>query len=479
MSKEIQKIDKKSSEPQVPTSKETGENENNMFTICPDCNSLIEILSINENNSSLEYKCLNEKMKHTEKTNFIITIEEYLNKIKENRDNIIDEIKDKCYIENHNLNNYVSYCLDCKCHLCDECLKSKEHINHRKSNMPEIQPTEEELKVIKEVINDYKKEEKDLENKEKEKTEEMDKLLKQEKEEIKNNYDNKIKDSEKKEQEETKENENKYLSDIENIKIEYEEKLTIRKNQYLKNKDKIRDKFKLIYEKLEDELNLKIRKLIENYDAAKQNLGFIDKMKNNKNMLELNEIIYNTYDNYANNYYSSMNINNLLLYYSSNIEINNKMRNILGNKYDKIINIRKTKIKEEKLIKLEEELQKTKEDNKKLNEENKKLEKRLIDIIKENKRIFKEEKQKMNEIFKEFNNMNKELKDNKELSEMNENLTQKIKDYQTQINNYELGIILIEDNIKFGKELNRVRKENEKIKLNNALEQNVILIFKL
>jgi len=68
-------------------------------------------------------------------------------------------------------------------------------------------------------------------------------------------------------------------------------------------------------------LNLKIRKLIENYDAAKQNLGFIDKMKSKKNMLELNEIIYNTYDNYENNYYSSMSINNLLLYYSSNIEI--------------------------------------------------------------------------------------------------------------------------------------------------------------
>ena len=176
MSKEIQKIEKNSSEPQVPTSKKAGENENNIFTICPDCGSLIEISSINENNSSIEYKCLNEKKNHTEKTKFAITIEEYLKKIKGNKTNKIDEIKDKCFIENHNLNKYVSYCLDCRCHLCDECLKSKEHINHRKSNMPEIQPTEEELKVIKEVINDYKKEEKDLENKEKEKIEEMDKL---------------------------------------------------------------------------------------------------------------------------------------------------------------------------------------------------------------------------------------------------------------------------------------------------------------
>ena len=82
MSKEIQKIDKNSNEVQVPTSKESSENENNIFTICPECGSLIEILSINENNLSFEYKCLNEKKKHTEKTNFIITIEEYLKNIK-------------------------------------------------------------------------------------------------------------------------------------------------------------------------------------------------------------------------------------------------------------------------------------------------------------------------------------------------------------------------------------------------------------
>ena len=224
-----------------------------------------------------------------------------MKKIKENRTNKIDEIKVKCFIENHNLNNYVSYCLDCKCLLCNECLKSKDHLNHRKNNMPEIQPTEEELKVIKEVINNYKKEEKELENANKEKTKELDILLQKEKEEEKNNYDKKIKDNEKKEKEEIKENENKYLSDVENIKKECEEKLKIRKKQYLEDKEKIIDKFKLIYEKLKDELDLKMRKLIENIDATKQNLGFIVKMKNKKNMWELNEIIYNTYDYYTNN----------------------------------------------------------------------------------------------------------------------------------------------------------------------------------
>ena len=166
MSKEIQKIENNSSEAPLPTPKE-GETEevlNNKLTICPDCGSSIEILSINENNSSIEYKCLNEKNNHSNKINFKVAIKDYLEKIKECKENKIDKLKDKCQIEDHNLNNYFSYCYDCKCHLCVECLKSREHINHRKSNLIEIQPREEEIKLIKEVINDYRNENKKLEN---------------------------------------------------------------------------------------------------------------------------------------------------------------------------------------------------------------------------------------------------------------------------------------------------------------------------
>jgi hypothetical protein len=181
----MSKIENNSSEAPTPEG-ETEELINNNFIICPDCGSSIEILSINEDNLSIEYRCLNEKKKHKE-TKFTKTIEEYL-KIKENRDNNYDEIKDKCHIENHNLNNYVSYCLDCRCHLCNECLKSKEHINHRKSNMIEIQPIEEEITLIKVVIDDLRKEKEKLEKKEKEETEEIDNSLKKEINEEENIY---------------------------------------------------------------------------------------------------------------------------------------------------------------------------------------------------------------------------------------------------------------------------------------------------
>ena len=185
----------------LPNHKESGETEellNNNFTICSDCGSSIEILSISENNSFIEYKCLNEKNKHSDKTHFKEAIKVYLEKIKELKENKIDELKDRCHIENHNLNNYVSYCLDCRCHLCVECLKKREHINHRKSNMIEIKPVEKELELIKEVIKYCKNERKGLEDKKKKHEEEINKSLNQKKEEKEKEYKIKLKDNEEK-----------------------------------------------------------------------------------------------------------------------------------------------------------------------------------------------------------------------------------------------------------------------------------------
>jgi len=477
-----QKIENNSSETSTPGEiGETEELKNNNFTICPNCGSSIEILSINEN--KIEYRCLNEKMKHTKDTKFTKTIEEYLSNMTKNKDNKFDEIKDKCHIKNHNLNNYVSYCLDCKCHLCNECLKSKEHINHRKSNVIEIQPIEEEIKLIKQVLDDLRKKKKNLEDKKKEKNEEIDKSLAKEIEEEENAYKRKKNDNKKKEKLEKEDNENKYLSDVENIKKEYEEKLKIRKNKYLEYNEKIIVKFKLIYEKLKAEFELKKKKLNENCELTKLNLGFMDKIKNNENMLKLNEIIYNTYDNYKNNYYNSMSINNLLLYYNKNTEINNKMREMLGNKYDIIINIRNKKFNEDIQKKLTEELNKTKEEeNKKLDKKNKDLENRL-NVLEENNRKLKEEKQRMNEIInkkiEELNKMNQELiKQNKELFKKNEILIKKINKYEKQINNYETEKkYMKEKDNKLEKDLNKskedfneIKEENEKLKLNNFPE---------
>ena len=86
---------------------------NNIYYNCDKCSSLIEIISINEDTDSIEFKCLNEEKKHGKR---IIKIKEYIENMKKyNQKNINSDI---CTIHNQN-NKFVSYCLGCNCHLCN------------------------------------------------------------------------------------------------------------------------------------------------------------------------------------------------------------------------------------------------------------------------------------------------------------------------------------------------------------------------
>ena len=122
---------------------------NNIYYNCDKCSSLIEIISINEDTDSIEFKCLNEEKKHGKR---IIKIKEYIENMKKYNQKSLNS--DICNIHNHN-NIFASYCLDCNCHLCNDCLKTRTHINHQKINIIEIMPIQEELNIIKEVIADY------------------------------------------------------------------------------------------------------------------------------------------------------------------------------------------------------------------------------------------------------------------------------------------------------------------------------------
>ena len=76
---------------EAPLPKETIElKENNDLIICPECSSIIEIISINEENNIIEYRCIKENK------NYIISIKEYLEKIKLNKEKNIEELKDRC-----------------------------------------------------------------------------------------------------------------------------------------------------------------------------------------------------------------------------------------------------------------------------------------------------------------------------------------------------------------------------------------------
>ena len=265
---------------------------------CPECSSLIEILSIKEDN--LEFKCVsNENHCNTLKIN------NYLEKMKQYIDK--KNLNDKC--EKHS-KEYRVYCFDCKCHLCKECLKTKIHKKHQRVLIEEEeQPTEEELNIIKNKIEYYKDKIKNIkENK-----------INQFKNELKNN---KIKENKRTKQiikvnkikkiKELKSNKDKYIDDINEIKRKYETEKKLRKIKYETDNNNINNKYKIIYNK---EIILNKNKIKELNIIYNKN---IDNIKNDKeinellNLKRLNELIINTYNICNNNYYYCININNII-----------------------------------------------------------------------------------------------------------------------------------------------------------------------
>ena len=98
----------------------------NDLLVCPECSSSIEIINLDEVNNMLEFKCSKNNHKNNK-----ISIAQYLKNTEKNQ-NIknLNEFKDKCDI--HKNNHYISYCFDCKNHLCNECIQNGKHINHKK-----------------------------------------------------------------------------------------------------------------------------------------------------------------------------------------------------------------------------------------------------------------------------------------------------------------------------------------------------------
>ena len=202
-----------------------------------------------------------------------------------NNKNINDEI---CNVHNK---KYESYCSDCKKHLCKECLKSKEHIVHIKYNLIEFHHNENDLKEIQNNIKYYENKIENLENEKLNKTKELNNKLKEAKEKLQNEIDNINKEND--------ENiNNKYKTEIDNLD-----------NDYIKEIQK---------------------------------LDFNKKIENTSYLKRLNEIIYNTYNMHNNNYFNSINVNNLLTHKEKNkIDINKGDKIIKKKKALKKMNLNK------------------------------------------------------------------------------------------------------------------------------------------
>ena len=124
-----------------------------IYYICTECPSSIEILSINEKECIFEFRCI--KNNHKKK----MPIKEYLNKMKDIKDTNIN--KDICI--HHQYLKYEYYCSDCNKHLCKECLESRNHISHNKNIILEIKPNQKELNQIENIIKYYEEKKEHLE----------------------------------------------------------------------------------------------------------------------------------------------------------------------------------------------------------------------------------------------------------------------------------------------------------------------------
>jgi hypothetical protein len=116
---------------------------------------------------------------------------------------------------------------------------------------------------------------------------------------------------------------------------------------------------------------IKIEKLDKKYKNEINKYEFEKRIEDYDKILRINKIVYNSYNKYNNNYFNSVNINSLLIYYINDQNINDNIIKIkLKDKYDEITNIIKQKRNEEKKMKEEanEKIEKEKIKDKEIDE---------------------------------------------------------------------------------------------------------------
>ena len=319
---------------EIPTAATISEEneDNNLYYNCPECPSLIEILSIDEKNNNIEYNCLNKKYFHGKN---IIKIPEYLTKMRKFNSQRIN--KDTCDLHSskYSNNEYISYCFDCNYHLCNECLKTRTHINHIKNNIIEIKPMKEELKIIEEIIKDYSV---NLDTIRKEKYNE-EKIIEEEINIKKNKEYERIEKilelNNREEKEEMRINKEQYMKDIEEIKRRYEEEMKQRKLEYLNENKNISNKYKYLNEKENTLYKIRIEHLDDIFKARAEKLNYGTKIEKLNSIKNLIEVVYNTYCAFNNNYFNAININKILLHYHNNEYINDTiMKRTLKENYE-------------------------------------------------------------------------------------------------------------------------------------------------
>ena len=312
--------------------------------LCIECNEIPEITNVDYDKNILEKKCPKSKK--------IMSLSDFINEIKNQNNNMICKICNKtndvdgfkfCYLCNkiicpvcfikhdknhymidyHEYNNkckihfnqiYTSFCLFCKKNICFECKKSKDHKQHKRYDFIEIIPQESEIEQIKDFCSKLKnnleiiehetmREISELKNTKEERLLIIDQINQQQNE-------NKIKEI------------NQKLADLEEF---YIKKLNEIYLIYINDTEKVKEYYNNLKAKYEKEKQIISNAIKINYNKAKFTVQnrydtFINELQNFQkqlklkynNIIELNDIIINSYFKNKNQYYYIINVENII-----------------------------------------------------------------------------------------------------------------------------------------------------------------------
>ena len=118
---------------------------------CPYCTNLPEILSFNEGNGIVKFKCKKDGENTLDLHDYLENMQKYIS---------ISEVNTKNKCKEHKNENYYSYCINCQENFCQKCLKI--HENHVKYKIESLCPNNNEVLLIKNKINTYLQEKNQL-----------------------------------------------------------------------------------------------------------------------------------------------------------------------------------------------------------------------------------------------------------------------------------------------------------------------------
>jgi len=334
---------------------------------CTECSSNIEIISIDNNEANITFRCLNKDcnnnhqiqkmaistyLKKMEKNTFLFDKcsicnrdqssinnfpylkycikcqKTFCNECKEKHTNSNDnnhflinnnERGIKCLIHPNNKN--TEYCINCKIHLCEECIKTGNHLSHETKSLMHFSNINDKKQIIKNNIDFLKNTKKQMLEFKNSKINELNDLLKKKKSEIENDYKNKIKLEEIKENEEILIIESKKKEELEKIKAIYESQIKKIEIEYNLKEETIKKHYKELIEKYEKVFNEKMNKIRNEITI------FFDEKINKKiskinDLISIYEIIKKTQEKYTDNYYNNINIFNAISSFKKSENIN-------------------------------------------------------------------------------------------------------------------------------------------------------------